>query len=110
MIGLSALVLCLLVSSPASSAEPTTLKAIGVIERYEATTHTLVIATSIDEKRFTIESTVRIRLGRHMLDASQLGELIGCRVSVRYLDGTDRLTVESVHVWQRRGDPATTAE
>ena len=110
MIGLSALVLCLLVASPANSAEPTTLKAIGVIERYEAATHTLVIATSVDEKRFTLESTVRIRLGRHPLDASRLAELIGCRVSVRYLDGTDRLTVESVHVWQPRGDRTTSAE
>jgi hypothetical protein len=107
MMRLFALVLCVLASSAASGAEPMTLKAIGVIEAYDATTHTLVLTTSIEVKRFTLDPSVRIQHGRHVLDASRLAELIGYHASVRYLDREDRQTVESVHVWQRRGDRET---
>jgi len=89
--------------APLISADPTTLRAIGVIERYDPGTCTLLLATSIDVKRFTLGSTVRIRQGRRTLVAADLVQLIGYRASVRYLDGGHSPAVESIHVWQVGG-------
>ncbi|HKE86342.1 MAG TPA: hypothetical protein VKB50_21440 [Vicinamibacterales bacterium] len=104
MMRLLALVLALSTfPAPLISADPTTLRAIGIIERYDPGTCTLLLATSIDVKRFTLESTVRIRQGRRTLVAADLAQLIGYRASVRYLDGGRAPTVESIHVWQVGG-------
>jgi hypothetical protein len=104
MIRRLALVLVLsLFPAPSIRADPTTLRAIGIIERYDPGTCTLLLATSLDVKRFTLGSTVRIRQGRRTLVAADLVQLIGYRASVRYLDGGRAPAVESIHVWQVGG-------
>ena len=92
---LLAFVLVLLVSPAAlRGGDPTTLKAIGIIEQYDTATRTLRLATSSEVRQFTLEPTVRIRQGRRALDASHLAEFVGCRAAVRYLDGPHAQTVE----------------
>jgi hypothetical protein len=93
-------VLLWLVVSPAGvlDADATVLKATGVIEHYDATTHMLSLATSTEAIQFTIGPSVRVRQGRHAIDVSELADLVGYRASVRYLDEGGARTVESVQV------------
>ena len=102
---MSLAVLVWLVVSPSivvGADSTTTLRADGVIEQYDAATHTLSLATSTDITRFTLGPTVRVRRGRRSIDVSQLAELIGYRASVRYLDVEGARTVESIHVSERQ--------
>lgn len=97
-----AVLVWLLVSPPAVvGADTTTLRATGVIEQYDAATHTLSLANSTDITRFTLGPSVRVRRGRRSIDMSELAELIGYRASVRYLDVDGTRTVESIHVSDR---------
>jgi len=89
-----------LVVGPAGvfAADATVLRATGVIEHYDATTHMLSLATATEITQFAIGPSVRIRQGRRSVEVSQLVELIGYRASVRYVDEGGARTVESVHV------------
>ena len=98
MMSLAVLVWLLVPPSMVVGADATTLRADGVIEQYDAATHTLSLATSTDITRFTLGPSVRVRMGRRSIDVSQLAELIGHRASVRYLDVGGARTVESIHV------------
>ena len=100
---MSLAVLVWLVVSPLTlvAADATTLRATGVIEQYDTTTRTLLLATSTDMTRFTLGPSVRVRRGRRSIEVSELAELIGYRASVRYLDEDGARTVESIHVSDR---------
>ncbi|HEY7185961.1 MAG TPA: hypothetical protein VH436_05405 [Vicinamibacterales bacterium] len=101
-----AVLVWLLVSPPTIvAADATTLRASGVIEQYDAATHTLSLASSTDITRFTLGPSVRVRQGRRSIEVSELVELIGYRASVRYLDVDGIRTVESIHVSERPTRP-----
>jgi hypothetical protein len=102
MMSLAVLVWLVVSPSIVVGADATTLRADGVIEQYDAATHTLSLATSTDITRFTLGPSVRVRRGRRSIDVSQLAELIGFRASVRYLDVEGARTVESIHVSERQ--------
>jgi hypothetical protein len=93
-------VLLWLVVTPAGAfaADATVLRATGVIEHYDASTHMLSLATPSETTQFAIGPSVRVRQGRRSIEISQLVELVGYRASVRYLDEGGARTVESVHI------------
>jgi hypothetical protein len=82
-------------SVPAS----TTLRVRGTIDKYDASTRILSLATSNGTVQFAVASTARIREGWHKIDALELKRLAGYQAAIGYLDSGGTKTVESVHVF-----------
>jgi hypothetical protein len=85
-------------STPPSS---TTLSVRGTIEKFDASTRTLSLATSNGTVQFRVASTTRIRQGWHKVDASELEKLAGNPATVRYTESGGNKLVESVHVFRK---------
>lgn len=77
----------------------TTLRMLGTIDKYDASTRMLTLSTSNGTLRFPVSSTARIRQGGQTIDASELAKLSGYRAAVRYPESAGSKTVESVHVF-----------
>src|SRR2546426_9998791 len=93
------LLFAVLTSTGASQSTPTattTLRLRGTIEKYEASTRILSVATSNGTVRFPLTSTARIRQGGREIDVSVLEKLSGYRADVHYSESGGHKTVESV--------------
>ena len=77
----------------------TTLSVRGTIDKYEASSKTLSLTTSIGTVRLPLASTTRISQGGHKVDAEELQKLAGDRATVRYTESGGNKVVESVHVF-----------
>ena len=100
---LSAVVISgLVVFAQAPSPTPSTmLRTRGTVERYEASTRTLTLATADGSVQFPLVSTTRVRRDGETMDAAELAKLSGYRAAVRYTDAAGRKTVESIHVFSK---------
>src|SRR5207244_1260732 len=79
-----------------------TVRTNGTIEKYDAATRTLSLATVRGTERFILESATRLRQGWQKIDDAALNNLVGYRAVVRYSEPLGRRTIESVHVWTPR--------
>jgi len=85
-----------------ASRSTTTVRMNGTIEKYDAATGTLSLATDGGIEQFTLESATRLRQGWLKIDAAALNKLVGYRAVVRYSEPFGRRTLESVHVWTQQ--------
>jgi hypothetical protein len=76
----------------------TTLRMRGTIDKYDASTGVLSVATSNGPVQLPIASTARIRQRRDKIDAVKLEKLAGYRVAIRYSESGGNRIVESVQV------------
>lgn len=81
------------------SAQVTTLRVPGTIDKYDTSTRTLFLSTSNGKVQFPVPAAARIRRSGQTIDASQLAKLSGYRAAVRYSESGGNKTVESVHVF-----------
>jgi hypothetical protein len=91
-----------LVSGTAFAQAPssaTTLSLRGTIDKYEASSRTLSLATSSGTVRVSLASTTRISQGGHKVEAVDLQKLAGERATVRYTESAGARVVQSVHVF-----------
>jgi hypothetical protein len=79
----------------------TTLRLRGTIDKYEAASRTLSLATSSGTVRLSLEATTRISQGGHRVDAVELQKLAGDRATVRYTESAGARVVQSVHVFEK---------
>ena len=93
------LLLATVVAGIGSSAQVTTLRMPGTIDKYDASTRTLFLSTSNGKVQFPVPPTARIRRSGQTIDASQLAKLSGYHAAVRYSESRGNKTVESVHVF-----------
>jgi len=77
----------------------TTLVVRGTIDKYEASTRTLSLATSSGTVQLPLASTTRISQGGHRVDALELQKRAGDHATVRYTESGGNKVVESVHVF-----------
>ena len=88
-----------IVADIGASAQATTLRMPGTIDKYDASSRTLFLSTSNGEVQFPVPRAARIRRSGQTIDASQLAKLSGYRAAVRYSESGGSKTVESVHVF-----------
>jgi hypothetical protein len=77
----------------------TTLSLRGTIDKYEASSRTLSLATSSGTVRLSLATTTRVSQGGHKVDAVELQKLAGERATVRYTESAGVRVVQSVHVF-----------
>ena len=79
----------------------TTLRVSGTIDKYDASTRMLSVATSTGIVQFPIASTARISQRRDKLEITTLQKLAGYRVAIRYSESSGNKIVESVQVFSK---------
>jgi hypothetical protein len=77
----------------------TTLRVRGTIDKYDASSRTLSLATPSGTLRLPLAPTTRISQEGRKVDALALQKLTGDRATVRYTDSDCGRIVESVHVF-----------
>jgi len=93
------------------AAVPAPNMASGTIMRFDSASNTLTLSTPNGEETFTIGSTAMLHQGRKAITTSDLANLAGYNVTVRYVQSAGERTVESVDISRRAASskPAATS-
>jgi hypothetical protein len=83
---------------PRRAAAPTTLAARGRIVAFDQGAHSLTIATTGGEERFTLDEATRIRHASRAISGADLAKLTGHQATVRYHESAGQKHVLSVRV------------
>jgi len=86
-----------------------TAQVTGTLTNFDSASNTLTLSTPNGEETFTIGSTTMLHQGRKVITTSDLGNLAGHNVTVRYAESAGKKMVETVDISRRRATPKPAA-
>jgi len=86
-----------------------TAQVTGTLTNFDSTSNTLTISTPNGEETFMIGSTAMLHQGRKAITTSDLANLAGHIVTVRYAESAGAKTVETLDISRRAATPKPAA-
>ena len=86
-----------------------TAQVTGTLTNFDSASNTLTLSTLNGEETFMIGSTAMLHQGRKIITTSDLANLAGHIVTVRYTESAGGKTVETVDISRRRATPKPAA-
>ena len=98
-------------SAPQKQTKPAaqTAQVTGTLTNFDSASNTLTLSTPNGEETFVIGSTTMLHQGRKIITTSDLANLTGRTVTVRYAESAGGKTVETVDISRRRATPKPAA-